>query len=155
MVFLILMVFGTETDDGSGARIIGGKNATNIPWIVPLVYAGYPAWQGHYCGGSIIHEKWVLTAAHCVEFLTDPSELYVVGGVTDLEDVTDAQERNIISIHIHEEYDDYWLTNDVALLELESVFCFNDDVALIDVARANRTYGVGLEYSVAGWGATN
>jgi len=153
--FLIIMVFGKETHVSEGDRIVGGRDATNIPWIVPMVFArqsGFSAISGLYCAGSIIHEKWVVTAAHCVDN-SDPSEWYVLGGVTDLSDVTDAQERKLISIHVHEEYDDWMLTNDIALLELESPFCLDDDVAVIEVATANHSHGVGLEYNVAGWGA--
>lgn len=32
-----------------------------MPYIVSLTRRG-----GHFCGATIIHEKWVLTAGHCV-----------------------------------------------------------------------------------------
>ncbi|CAB0044491.1 unnamed protein product [Trichogramma brassicae] len=44
------------------ARIVGGENAVprEFPWLVSITRKG-----GHFCGGSIINSKFVLTAAHC------------------------------------------------------------------------------------------
>ncbi|GJQ83332.1 hypothetical protein Trydic_g15640 [Trypoxylus dichotomus] len=44
-------------------RVVGGYNATEnqFPYQVSLRYNG-----NHNCGGSIIGDKWVLTAGHCV-----------------------------------------------------------------------------------------
>ena len=45
-------------------RIVGGDEAAENqwPWIVALFIDD--AW---FCGGSLISENWVMTAAHCVE----------------------------------------------------------------------------------------
>ncbi|XP_015768932.1 PREDICTED: serine protease 55-like [Acropora digitifera] len=47
----------------SNARIVGGSETVknSIPWQAMLRTDG-----GQFCGGSLIHPQWVLTAAHCV-----------------------------------------------------------------------------------------
>ena len=49
------------------SRIVGGSQAeqNEWPWQVSLqLYRG--AWF-HFCGGSLIDNRWVLTAAHCLD----------------------------------------------------------------------------------------
>ena len=64
--------FDNEGEEGSGdvlgdaaPRILGGEPAIphSWPWAVRLT----DAYGGHYCGGTLVTNKWVLTAAHCCE----------------------------------------------------------------------------------------
>ena len=50
-------------------RIVGGEDTTirDYPWQVSLQISFDGSSWSHTCGGSIIDEKWVITAAHCVE----------------------------------------------------------------------------------------
>jgi len=49
----------------AGSRIVGGITAQkdSWPWQAMLASARGP----QFCGGSLIHEQWVLTASHCVD----------------------------------------------------------------------------------------
>jgi len=51
----------------SHSRIVGGREAKRCAWSwqVSVQRRGRFGWY-HTCGGSIIHEHWIMTAAHCV-----------------------------------------------------------------------------------------
>lgn len=59
------------------ARVVNGDNASphSWPWQVSLRVN-----NGHICGGSLINNQWVVTAAHCVERNPRPSGYTVVVG---------------------------------------------------------------------------
>jgi len=135
-------------------RVVGGWEATEVvPWIVSLVYTGRDIPTLKFCGGSIINESWVLTAAHCVIGMA-PSEFFIIAGVIDLEWTAGGQGRSIKKIKMHNRYNDSSLINDIALLKLQSPLVLNNDVAVIDLANEADPEEDGQEYTIAGWGNT-
>ena len=63
----------------SFSRVVNGQDASphSWPWQISLRVHGR-----HICGGSLIRDDWIVTAAHCVDRNPDPSAYTVVVGKT-------------------------------------------------------------------------
>jgi len=71
-----------------------------------------------FCGGSYIGDKWLVTAAHCIDEKTAASMAINIGGhnlETDQENVID-----VANIYIHRDYNSDTLNNDIAIIELKN-----------------------------------
>lgn len=105
---------------GLSPRIVGGREAEvgDWPWMAALVYSGISSYvSGQFCGASLVHPNWVLTAAHCV-YRKSSGSVDVVLNVHDLENDT-GERVNVKRIIVHPFYNDFTLDFDIALLELE------------------------------------
>nr|AGI44154.1 serine protease [Sinonovacula constricta] len=100
----------------SDHRIVGGTIASHgeYPWQVSLRYNGH-----HVCGGTLISDQWIMTAAHCFHELgKSPSVWSVAVGLQDQRSVTTGNIVHVTGIYPHEHYSDTSKHNDIALMKL-------------------------------------
>ncbi|XP_068744392.1 CUB and peptidase domain-containing protein 1-like [Montipora capricornis] len=112
----------------SGARIVGGKETqkNSIPWQA-MLRTDY----AQFCGGSLIHPQWVLTAAHCVVGETTKSfKIWLGAHRREVKEDT-TQEFNVIQIVKHENYSSRTMENDMALIKLDRPAILGPGVGLV------------------------
>ncbi|XP_053095328.1 serine protease 33-like isoform X1 [Pangasianodon hypophthalmus] len=131
-------------------KIVGGEDAApgSWPWQVSIQSGG-----SHFCGGSLINENWVLSAAHCFPSIGAAS-IRILLGMGNLEGTNpNMQETSASKIIIHQDYNsDNSNDNDIALVQLSSSVMFNDYVMPVCLAASNSSFPVGTNVWVTGYG---
>ena len=119
------------------------------PFMVSLQTDGW--FGGHFCGGSLVREDWVVTAAHCVQG-DSPSSIEVVIGLHNVNGTTGQQTRDVDAIIIHPQYSGNSLDNDYALLHLTQPIT---DFEPIKLATSDSHDDEPVISTTMGWGATS
>ena len=138
-------------------KIVGGKPAVAgaFPWQVSLGVSWIAdPFSAHFCGGSVLSEKWIVTAAHCTVRLT-PGQIVITAGTNRLVD--GATRRNVNQIIVHRAYDPHTNDNDIALLELRDPLPTGLQIRTIDLLTTTEEAGLteNTFLTVIGWGATS
>ncbi|KAL7884913.1 hypothetical protein AOLI_G00076830 [Acnodon oligacanthus] len=110
-------------DGGSNGGDVDDARAHGWPWQVSLQYLSAGSYY-HTCGGALISNQWVLTAAHCIS-----SHSYRV--YLGKHNLNTHEEGSIAivpaKIIIHELWD-YRNRNDIALIKLQTPVQFSDTI---------------------------
>ncbi|KAK4882899.1 hypothetical protein RN001_006218 [Aquatica leii] len=132
-------------------RIVGGRptGVNTYPWIARIVYDGL-----FHCGGSLISEDYVLTAAHCVRRLKR-SKIRVILGDHDQTTTTDApaKMRAVSAIIKNRNFDADSYNHDIALLKLRKPVIYSKNIKPICVPTVPED-PAGKVGTVIGWGRT-
>ncbi|MCJ8733437.1 hypothetical protein PDJAM_G00223470 [Pangasius djambal] len=139
------------------SRIVGGQDATEgeWPWQVSLHIKN----SVHVCGASIISDRWLVTAAHCVQDepkirLSQPSSWEVYLGLHTQKQMDKAEKRYLKRIIAHPSYNEHTFDYDIALMELDRAVTFRDTIRPICLPSSSYTFPVGKSVWITGWGAT-
>merc|ERR1712198_306237 len=125
----------------SEGYIVGGSNAQrgSLPWQVSI-----QTW-GHFCGGTIIGKRWILTAAHC---FTDGSRgVRIVAGEHNLRYSEGSEQKIYVQKHFtYPQYGPRSQKNDITLLKLSQDLRFDSytqPACLPKLANENSDYAPG------------
>ncbi|XP_036005531.1 suppressor of tumorigenicity 14 protein homolog [Fundulus heteroclitus] len=142
----------------SKTRIVGGQDADEgeFPWQISLHLKDY----GAVCGASLISQKWLVTAAHCVQDdgqlkMSDPRNWEAYLGLDDQRRKdANAAKRKVKQVISHPSYNHFTYDNDIALMELESPVSYSNYIQPICLPAPQHDFPVGHNVWVTGWGAT-
>jgi secreted trypsin-like serine protease len=101
-------------------RIIGGVDANkeDNPFQVALLMKEESNnFNAQFCGGTLIGQNFVVTAAHCSDFI-DATQVEVLTGTRKLDETGDR--HKVSKIHIHPNWNKSTFDNDVAVWKLET-----------------------------------
>jgi hypothetical protein len=130
---------GDDDHNGDPNSIINGKLAQkgDYPWYARIMKNSGSQW----CGGSLIAEDWVLTAAHC--FPPGVSGLNVFVGALCMDSYTNCDQKveafTIRQVILHPQYDPNGWANDYALIRLNG----KSTIAPVPIDNMNLSWGFG------------
>ncbi|XP_038174779.1 anionic trypsin-2-like isoform X1 [Arvicola amphibius] len=148
------VAFPVEDDD----KIVGGYTCqkNSIPYQVSL-NSGY-----HFCGGSLINDQWVVSAAHCYKSVIEEKNLACLSFNSRIQvrlgehniNVLEGDEQfiNAAKIIMHPDYVKKTKDNDIMLIKLSSPVTLNARVATL--ALPTSCAPAGTQCLISGWGNT-
>ncbi|KAF5903710.1 granzyme K-like, partial [Clarias magur] len=145
LVWLLTLLQATAC---SGSFIIGGREVKKPkPWMVSV-----QVHNSHRCGGTLIDQQWVLTAAHCKT--SEPMTVLV--GAHSLTKEKHAERVKIQSFHIPTTFNIKTKVDDIMLMKLQNkVHLKKNKVELGKIPKSGKDVPVGTKCEVRGWGSTH
>ncbi|XP_063602924.1 trypsin-1-like [Penaeus indicus] len=132
-------------------RIVGGTETevNEYPWMAGLISNG-----NFICGGAVIADEWVLTAAHCAVIMDNNDAVFLGDHDYSIASEANAYAIRVSQIVIHPRYNRNTLENDIALLKLSSKITWPSDntVAPVCLPAAGESFS-DVSAIVTGWGA--
>lgn len=126
------------------SRIVGGEAASSQTWGW-AVSVRYSSSNSHFCGGSVISQSHILTAAHCVEKVSSVSAANIFVGSIALSQMN--YQRSISRITMHPNYSSTTFLNDIAIIKLSSPLNLNaTDIDRVCLPNVSSTFLASKEY---------
>ncbi|XP_063364644.1 brachyurin-like [Cydia amplana] len=141
------------------ARIIGGDitEQNSRPFQVALYSRVGTTGEVGFCGGSLVHPEWVLTAAHCCYH--DGQQVDNVQAILGAHSLYDRYENgrrivNVDEVRVHPDWDADSFANDIALMRLANVMQLTEtiDVVRLPYLSISNFNFAGMGATASGWG---
>jgi secreted trypsin-like serine protease len=162
LLFVGLLTAGPAQAKGDPAvtpKVIGGGIAPEGAWPsqAAILSSGVAnPYNAQFCGGTLIDQFWVLTAAHCVTDdegnVAPASAVEVAIGINDLTEIDAGDRIDVEAIRVIPEWDPVDFDWDFALLELAAPST-QPTTELIGPGQESLT-AAGELGAVAGWGCS-
>ncbi|XP_072261307.1 transmembrane protease serine 9 [Pyxicephalus adspersus] len=130
-------------------KIVGGFDAVRgeVPWQASLKEGPH-----HFCGATIIGDRWLVSAAHCFN-QTKLDQVTAHMGSTALSGADSmAVKINLKRVIQHPHFNPLTLDFDVAVVELSSSLTFNKYVQPVCLPSALQKFPAGWKCMISGWG---
>ncbi|KAM9393258.1 tryptase-like [Pholidichthys leucotaenia] len=154
---LLLHTQGVLGAEVRGA-IIGGNDAQkdSWPWMVHVNISSEDE-RNWRCGGTILNEKWVLTAGSCWDPKLKAVHKLSHISVGDYQLTKDfARYMGIETVKVHDHYEDLggFYKNNIALIRLKKKIDFSKYGAKVSLPKDDDIFGSSSECWITGWGET-
>ncbi|XP_072936673.1 uncharacterized protein [Epargyreus clarus] len=153
LILLVALSLAAIANAGPSGRIVGGFQTVieQYPFSAALLNLQAGNNFRQRCGGSIINNRAILTAAHCLEGSSNAAWRIRVGS-------TNAHSGGVLHqpnrITIHPNYRRATLDSDIALLRSSTNYVFNQRVRPGSIAGSNYNVPDNTGVWAIGWGAT-
>ncbi|GFU39736.1 trypsin-1 [Trichonephila clavipes] len=136
----------------NGDRIVGGRDAVigEYPWQVSLKFSNFFIKSTHLCGATILNQRWIITAAHCVHRRSTRNFQVVIGINSQKEKKIDSYK--VDKIKVHEQFDPETFLNDIAVIHVSKPLLLSAQVNGICLPQVEQNV-TGFA-TTTGWGAT-
>ncbi|KAL0124383.1 hypothetical protein PUN28_006306 [Cardiocondyla obscurior] len=147
---IIIYLTYCNAHDLPNTQISGGTDAADgrYPYQVSLKHVGR---NDHFCSGTILSKRYVITAANCLESLHNATDVFVDAGSNNLYSSTRVT-YSAEALIIHPNYNSTLGINDIGLIRLTKDITFNKIIKSINLIPFDQTFDKELDFIVTGWG---
>ncbi|GMR56605.1 hypothetical protein PMAYCL1PPCAC_26800, partial [Pristionchus mayeri] len=148
--------------------VIGGNNVTRVgkwPWQIRIFSHNWNGGKG-MCGGTVISERWILTAGHCVRKKMEDGNIFeatifeAAGAITRGLDPENPRIINVAQAFTFANYTPLESDNDIALLKIENPLIFDHSISPICLPKFTQSiptdgYAVAIGFGISNYRGTN